>query len=114
MAKNNKPDFKGQTKNVFDNIVNPEVPTAPQVSTEEPKKNPVGRPRSVGYTRTSVILNDEQMSKVRFISGRDNVNQKDIIEYALQMFIEKYESVYGEIVVEVVSGKRDVNSLFNL
>jgi len=109
MNKNNKPDFKNATKNVFENIFEP---TVSDIQPEEGKKNHVGRPRSTGYTRTSVILNDEQMSKVRYISGSENVLQKDIIEKALQMFIEKYESAHGEITVEPINKKRDVNSLF--
>lgn len=108
MANKQKPDFKAGTKNVFEQLAT--TPT----NTEESKKNPVGRPRSVGYTRTSVILNDEQMSKVRFISGRENVKQKDIIEFALKTFIDKYEESHGTIVIEATSGKRDVNSLFEL
>jgi len=109
MAKNVKPDFKAGTKTVFEQLATSDIQTA---TIEEGKKNPVGRPRSVGYTRTSVILNDEQMSKVRYIAGRENVNQKDIVEYALQMFINKYEDAHGEVIVEATSGKREVESLF--
>jgi len=108
----NKPNFKEGTKNVFDSIINPTAQTVTPQEPEEPKKNPVGRPRNVGYSRTSVHLNDEQMAKVRYISGRDNVNQKDIIEYALQMFLDKYESIHGEVIVESKGAKRNVESLF--
>lgn len=109
---NNKPDFKGQTKTVFDSIMNPEEIGTSFQDPEEANKKHIGRPRNVGYTRTSVILNDEQISKIRYISGIENVLQKDIIEKALQLFLDKYEATHGEINIEATSKKRDVNSLF--
>lgn len=79
---------------------------------EATEKRPVGRPKSYGYTRTSVIINDEQLAKIRYISGTENVSQKDIIELALHNIIEKFEKKHGTIEVKVQTKRRNIKELF--
>lgn len=76
----------------------------------EKKKSP-GRPKSVGYSRTSVMMNDIQLAKLRYISTKEDVPQKDLFEMAFDFLLQKYEEKNG--IIELDSkNKRNVKELF--
>ena len=65
-----------------------------------------GRPRKIhdengkrtdGYTRTTFILPDSKMDKVREIAFREHITLKETLEYALDLAIAKYEKKHGEL-----------------
>lgn len=65
-----------------------------------------GRPRKIhdeegkrtdGYSRTTFILPDSKMEKVREIAFREHITLKETLEYALDLAIAKYEKKHGEL-----------------
>ena len=64
-----------------------------------------GRPRkgeesgklTEGYSRTSLILKDENVAKIKEIAFRHTLTMKEIVNYALEAVIQDYESDNGEI-----------------
>lgn len=81
-----------------------------------------GRPRkdckdreskTQGYSRTSLILNDAQVAKIKEIGFRETLTMKELFELALNMVIEKYEQTHGEVVPRPERYKGDINSIFN-
>lgn len=81
-----------------------------------------GRPRSVhneegkrtdGYSRTSFILPDEKVAKIKEIAFRETLTMKEILEYALDMMIERYEKKHGEIKPNPAKYKGEVKRVFD-
>lgn len=68
--------------------------------------------RSDGYSRTSLIVNEAKYAKVKEIAFRETLTTKEIVEAALDLLIEKYESAHGEVVPNPERYKGDVSKLF--
>ena len=64
-----------------------------------------------GYDRTSIIINVEKWAKVREIALMETLTLKEIVELALDMVIDRYESKHGEVKPQPVR-KRDINEIF--
>ena len=64
-----------------------------------------------GYDRTSLIINVEKWAKVKEIALRETLTLKEIVELALDMVIDRYESKHGEVKPQPVR-KRDINEIF--
>lgn len=68
--------------------------------------------RTDGYSRTSLILKDEKVAKIKEIAFRETLTMKEIFEAALDMLIEKYESTHGEVIPRPERYKGDINKIF--
>lgn len=69
--------------------------------------------RTDGYSRTSVIINEEKQAKIKEIAFRETLTMKEIFEYALDMVIEKYESTHGVVIPHPENYKGDINDIFS-
>lgn len=76
-----------------------------------PRKNDQLGRRMDGYDRTSLIINVEKWAKVKEIALRETLTLKEIVELALDMVIDRYESKHGEVKPQPVR-KRDINDIF--
>lgn len=69
--------------------------------------------RTDGYSRTSLILKDEKVAKIKEIAFRETLTMKEIFELALDTIIEKYEQKHGEVVPRPERYKGDIKKVFN-
>lgn len=76
-----------------------------------PRKNDQLGRRMDGYDRTSLIINKEKWAKIKEIAFIETLTMKEIIELALDMVIERYESKHGEI-IPVPDRKKDITEIF--
>lgn len=70
-----------------------------------------GRPhdsRTVGYGTVSVKANLEKWDKLRYISLQETLQLKEVLELAIDMLIEKYESEKGTIRLKTQTKKGNV------
>ena len=70
-----------------------------------------GRPkdkRTIGYGTICVKANLEKWAKLEYISLHETLQKKEVLELALDMLIEKYESEKGEIVLSAPDKKGNV------
>lgn len=65
------------------------------------------------YGRTSLIINLEKYEKLREVAFQKNLAIKDVLEVAMDMFIEKYESKNGPIKPKPQAHKGDVKNIFD-
>ena len=78
-----------------------------------PRKNTDERGnRTDGYSRTSLIVNNEKYAKVKEIAFRESLTMKEIIEVVLDMAIERYEAKHGEIKPQPHNYKGDAKKVF--
>lgn len=79
-----------------------------------PRKNlGVDGKRTDGYTRTSIIANEEKYAKIKEIAFRSTLTTKEIMEAAMDMLIEKYEAKHGVVVPNPEAYKGDIKRLFD-
>lgn len=76
-----------------------------------PRKNDQLGRRMDGYDRTSLIINKEKWAKIKEIAFIETLTMKEIVELALDLVIERYESKHGEI-VPVPNRKKDIAEIF--
>lgn len=78
-----------------------------------PRKNtdPSGK-RTDGYSRTSLIVNDELWAKIKEVSFRETLTMKEIIDLALRLVIERYEAKHGTVDPKPERPKKDINEIF--
>lgn len=77
-----------------------------------PRKNDQLGRRMDGYGRTSLIIPLDKWEKVKEIAFRETLTLKEILELALDMVIERYESKHGEVKPQRERPKRDINEIF--
>lgn len=78
-----------------------------------PRKNTDERGnRTDGYRRTTLIVSEEQLAKIKEIGFKETLTMKEIIEKALDMVIEKYEAKNGEIKPQPSKYKGDIKKVF--
>lgn len=76
-----------------------------------PRKNDQLGRRMDGYDRTSLIINKEKWAKIKEIAFVETLTMKEIVELALDMVIERYESKHGEI-IPAPERKKDITEIF--
>lgn len=76
-----------------------------------PRKNDQLGRRMDGYDRTSLIINKEKWAKIKEIAFVETLTMKEIVELALDMVIDRYESKHGEI-IPVQDKKKDITEIF--
>lgn len=69
--------------------------------------------RTDGYSRTSLILNDEKVAKIKEIAFRETLTMKEIFEFALDKVIADYESKHGIVEPRPERYKGDITKVFN-
>ena len=76
-----------------------------------PRKNDQLGRRMDGYDRTSLIINKAKWAKIKEIAFIETLTMKEIVELALDMVIERYESKHGKI-IPVPDRKKDITEIF--
>ena len=76
-----------------------------------PRKNDQLGRRMDGYDRTSLIINKAKWAKIKEIAFIETLTMKEIVELALDMVIERYESKHGEI-IPAPERKKDITEIF--
>lgn len=90
---------KEEVNNYFDSImggvktVDGEQEAAPQ----EPQKRGKGRPREDGYESRTFRVKTEHVQKLKLIALKEGRLQKDILDYALENIISRYEEKHGAL-----------------
>lgn len=64
-----------------------------------PRKDTTHISRTDGYNRTSLVINVGKWEKFKYIALHSTLTLKEVMDVMLDMFIEQYESVHGEIVL---------------
>ena len=59
----------------------------------------------------SLIINKEKWAKIKEIAFVETLTMKEIVELALDMVIERYESKHGEI-IPAPERKKDITEIF--
>ena len=78
-----------------------------------PRKNTDERGnRTDGYCRTTLIVSEEKIAKIREIGFRETLTMKEIIDTALDIVIERYEAKHGEIKPQPLKYKEDAKKVF--
>lgn len=78
---------------------------APQVKNEaaasqEPEKRGKGRPREDGYESRTFRVKTEHVQKLKLIALKEGRLQKDILDFALESIITRYEAKHGALNVD--------------
>lgn len=76
-----------------------------------PRKNDQNGNRTDGYERTSMIIPKAKWEKIKEIAFIETLTLKEIVELALDLVIERYESKHGEITI-AERPKKDINEIF--
>ena len=89
----------------------------PQESNEnvEPKKQPKakgGRPREDDYEARTFRVRKELVQKLRIIATMEGRLQKDILDFALESVIARYEEKHGVIDISKTYGRKGVSYIF--
>ena len=76
-----------------------------------PRKNESPDGIAEGYARTSLIINSEKWAKVKEIAFRETLTLKEVMDAALDIIIERYESKHGEVKPQPRT-KKDIKDIF--
>lgn len=87
----------------FDNVMG--GGEAPQVKNEEaapqePEKRGKGRPREDGYESRTFRVKTEHVQKLKLIALKEGRLQKDILDFALESIITRYEAKHGALNID--------------
>lgn len=77
-----------------------------------PRKNDQLGRRTDGYERTSLIIPVDKWAKIKEIAFIETLSLKEIIELALDMVIDRYESKHGEVKPQPQRPKKDISEIF--
>ena len=101
---------KNKVSEAIDNILG--GTEEPQESNVQVKARP-GRPREDGYEARTYRVKTELVEKLRFIATTEGRLQKDILEFALEDIIARYEKKHGTIDISQSNGqKKDISDIF--
>ena len=77
------------------------------------QKRTKGRPKGEEYEARSFRVKKEHFAKMRIIAAKEGLMLKDILDYALESVVAKYESKHGVIdTSQIKEQKADINELF--
>ena len=101
---------KSKVSEAIDNILG--GAEEPQESSVQVKARP-GRPREDGYEARTFRVKTELVEKLRFIATKEGRLQKDILEFALEDVIARYEKKHGAIdISQSNEQKKDISDIF--
>lgn len=69
-------------------------------ATQEPVKRGKGRPREDGYESRTFRVKKEHVQKLKLIALKEGRLQKDILDFALESIISRYEEKHGALNVD--------------
>lgn len=64
---------------------------------------------TVGYKRATFIVSDEQLEKLRLLSLKEGLQQKEILEALLNVAFKHYEKKYGKIEIRETEEGENTN-----
>lgn len=76
------------------------------------KKASKGRPKDDDSEARTFRVRKDLVQKLRIISTLEGRKQKDILDYALESVIERYEKKHGAIDISKSYGKKSVKDIF--
>ena len=79
------------------------------VENKTPKK---GRPRDEEYEARTFRVKKELVQKLRIIAITEGRLQKDILDYALESAISRYEAKHGVIDTSSIANKKSLEEIF--
>lgn len=68
--------------------------------------------RTDGYSRTSLIVNDELWAKIKEVAFRETLTMKEIVDLALHMVVDRYEAKHGTIEPQPQKYTKNINEIF--
>lgn len=68
--------------------------------------------RTDGYSRTSLIVNDELWAKIKEVAFRETLTMKEIVDLALHMVVGRYEAKHGTIEPHPQKYTKNINEIF--
>ena len=68
--------------------------------------------RTEGYSRTSLIVNDELWAKIKEVAFRETLTMKEIVDLALHMVVDRYEAKHGTIEPQPQKYTKNINEIF--
>ena len=90
-----------------------ENPTAGAEAAAPAQHRGKGRPKGEEYEARSFRVKKEHFAKMRIIAAKEGLMLKDILDYALESVVAKYESKHGVIdTSQIKEQKADINDLF--
>lgn len=100
--------------NVIDDILGNDEPLESSVNeqqTETPKKK-VGRPRVAEYESRTYRVKKDVVAKLKVLSQTMGKSQKDILDFALEELIARWEAKHGEIDTSKLTDGSEVKDFF--
>jgi hypothetical protein len=76
------------------------------------KKASKGRPREEDYEARTFRVRKELVQKLRIISTMEGRLQKDILDFAMETVIARYEEKHGVIDISKNYGRKGVSDIF--
>ena len=98
-------NFLGGAKEPQESNEHVETPT-------KQKKASKGRPREEDYEARTFRVRKELVQKLRIISMLEGRLQKDILDFALESVISRYEEKHGVIDISKTYGRKGVGDIF--
>lgn len=104
-----KKTFTSSTSTILNRVQEPQVREEKQTEREEPRDLPQGgRPRNrrtstsqqglrEGLTRMTFIVSQVHQDKLKFISYNERLSIREILDEAIEDYINKYEQQVGPI-----------------
>ena len=104
---------KKVSMSVIDDILGgSEEPQENEKKVENEKKARPGRPKEEDYESRTFRVRKELVQKLRIIATLEGRLQKDILDFALESIISRYEEKHGTIDVSQSYGKKGVADIF--
>ncbi len=105
---------KQNVSEYFDNILGGEAPQGVKepeaAASQQPEKRGKGRPREDGYESRTFRVKTEHVQKLKLIALKEGRLQKDILDFALESIISRYEEKHGALNVDYEPDK--IENLF--
>lgn len=101
--------------NAIDEILGGGAPQESNEQAESPtaqKKARPGRPKEDDYESRTFRVKKELVQKLRIIATMEGRLQKDILDFALENIITRYEEKHGVIDISKDYGKKGVADIF--
>jgi len=96
----------------IDNLLVGEEPQGVVEEQAAPAKRKKGRPKEEEYEARTFRVKKELVQKLRIIALKEGCLQKDILDFALESTIARYEKKNGTIDVSDNIGQKNIKDIF--
>ncbi len=103
---------KKKFNNVIDDILGNDEPIESSVSEQPVVKKKAGRPRVAEYESRTYRVKKDVVAKLKVLSQTIGKSQKDILDYALEEMISRWEAKNGVIDTSKLEGKNEIKDFF--